>query len=200
MILKTVVQQYFIFSGYVTKPCNTGNYSFAGRNPGTCRTAGTWIDPFTLDFTQFKYTVVQHRTVMCNSYLYPIPTRKKGLPMAYILMNIDTGELFHCNDREWIEAFEAAKADGWRPDGTLYDADFVIDEELDYIDDENQRLFTIVAAMRETFIWEGSYTDRCNQIVTYEDSIYLAMSLKSAGITGGLLEFVQKGSFRICSN
>ena len=135
-------------------------------------------------------------TIYCTPYR-PV---KKGQLMAYIFMNVNTGEIFHCEDREWIDAFDAAKTDGWVPDGTLYDAEFVIDEELDYIDDENQKMFTIVNAMRETFVWEGSYTDKCNQIVTYEDSIYLAMSIKSAGITGALLEFIQKGSFRICSD
>lgn len=120
--------------------------------------------------------------------------------MAYLFMNIDSGELFHCEDREWIAAFEAAKADGWIPDGTQYDAAFTLDEELDFIDDDNQKVFTIVTALTEIFLWDGSYTERRNQIVTYEDSIYMAMSLKSAGITGALLEFVQKGSFRICSD
>jgi len=119
--------------------------------------------------------------------------------MAYLLQNIETGELLHCEDEVWIGAFEAAKTDGWEPDGTQYDMYFDVDEELEFIENENQKLHTLIVAMNNTYEWDGSYTEKRNQVVTYEDAYYMAMSLKCAGVDAELCEFVAKGSFRICS-
>ncbi|HOP64641.1 MAG TPA: hypothetical protein PK358_13820 [Spirochaetota bacterium] len=119
--------------------------------------------------------------------------------MSYLFINIETGEQLSCDELVWVEAFEAAKADGWVPDGTLYDAPFIIDEELDFIDDDNWRLWTIYSEISKIDHWDGSYTKKRNQVVTYEDAYYMAMSLKCAGVDEKLCEFVGKGSFRICS-
>ncbi len=120
--------------------------------------------------------------------------------MGYHFINIETGDHLYCEDNLWIEAFEAAKADGWKPDGTQYDMYYYSDEEHQFIDDDNHKLFTLIDAMKKTYTWEGSYTERENQIVTYEDAYYMAMSLKCAGVDEKLCEFVAKGSFRICSD
>ncbi len=118
--------------------------------------------------------------------------------MAYTLINIESGEIFICEDNVWIDAFEAAKADGWDPDGTMYDAAYTLDEELDYIGDDNEKLWRIYTEVGNEFDWDGSYTEKRGQVVTYGDSYYMVMSLKCAGADPALCEFVSKGSFRIC--
>ena len=118
--------------------------------------------------------------------------------MAYLLINLETGENFYCEDQVWIDAFNAAVADGWKPDGTMFDPEFYIDNELEFIEDENQRYWTIVYAVNESFVWDGNYLEKSGQIVTYGDAYYMVMSLKSAGVDPALIEFVGKGDFRIC--
>lgn len=118
--------------------------------------------------------------------------------MAYLLINIETGEQFTCDEKVWIDAFEAAKADGWDPEGTMYDAAYVLDDELDYVDDDNEKLWRIYKEVGTEFDWDGSYIEKKGQVVTYGDSYYMVMSLKCAGVDPALCEFVAKGSFRIC--
>lgn len=120
--------------------------------------------------------------------------------MAYLFISIDSGEHLCCEEKVWIDAFEAAKADGWKPDGTMYDIYYDMDEELDLIEDDNRKLHTLVVAMNNVYAWDGSYTEKRNQIVTYDDAYYMAMSLKCAGVDPELCAFVEKGSFRICSD
>lgn len=118
--------------------------------------------------------------------------------MAYILINIETGDYFRCEDQVWIDAFNAAVADGWKPDGTMFDPEFYLDTELDFVEDETQRYWMIVSAVKETFDWDGNYIEKSGQIVTYGDAYYMVMSLKCAGVDPELIEFVSRGDFRIC--
>lgn len=118
--------------------------------------------------------------------------------MAYLLINIETGESLYCEDQVWISAYEAAVADGWKPDGTNYDPEYFLENELDYIEDETQRYWAVVSAVKESFVWDGNYLEKAGQIVTYGDAYYMVMSLKCAGVDPEICEFVAKGSFRIC--
>jgi len=120
--------------------------------------------------------------------------------MAHLFQNIETGELFSCGEELWISAFEAAKADGWKPDGTLYDIYYDVGEEIDFIGDDNGKLYTLLLGMMNVYEWDGNYTEKRNQVVTYEDAYYMVMSLKCAGVDPELCRFVGKGSFRICSD
>jgi hypothetical protein len=47
--------------------------------------------------------------------------------------------------------------------------------------------------------WDGNYTDKCNQVVIQDDAVYLAFALDGTDVNIELIDFMKKGSFRICS-
>ena len=119
--------------------------------------------------------------------------------MAYHLLNVETSAGYYCDEDEWIRAIETAKENGWRPDGTYYDHVYVADDECFGVDDEMYYMHRIILAKNESFEWDGNYIDKRNQVVMYEDTIYLAAALEGSGIDDKLLDFIKRGSFRICS-
>jgi len=119
--------------------------------------------------------------------------------MAYHLLNIETLEYYYCDENEWISAIETAKENGWKPDGTYYDYVYVADDECFDIDDEMYYMYMTLVAKDISLEWDGNYIEKHNQVVMYEDTIYLAAALEGCGVDDKLLEFIKKGSFRICS-
>jgi hypothetical protein len=119
--------------------------------------------------------------------------------MAYYLLNIETSDHYSCDDRVWIEAIDTAKRNYWEPDGTRFDAFYdAADQSLDG-DDEHFFAYMLMIAENEALEWDGSYIKKRNQVVIYEDTIYLAAALEGSGVSPDLIEFIKKGSFRICS-
>jgi len=119
--------------------------------------------------------------------------------MSYHLLNIETNDYFYCDDHEWLTAIDTAQRNGWIPDGTVFDIDYVSADQSFDVDDPLCYFFMLVTFKDEAAEWDGNYIEKRNQIVLYEDSIYLAMDLNGDGISDELVEFVKKGSFRICS-
>ncbi|MCL1864959.1 MAG: hypothetical protein FWF73_04030 [Spirochaetes bacterium] len=119
--------------------------------------------------------------------------------MSYHLLNIEASVSYYCDEDEWIRTIETAKENGWKPDGTLYDYVYVAEEESFDIDDELYCMYMMIIAKDEYFEWDGNYIEKQNQIVMYEDTLYLAAALENSGIDDKLLDFIKKGSFRICS-
>lgn len=120
--------------------------------------------------------------------------------MSYHFINIDTGEYFYCDDHLWVSAIETAKKNGWDPYGTIYDLEYGIDDQCEFLEDEAEILFTVIFTLKENSEWDGSYTDKRNQIVDNDDSVYLTEALERTDTDPELVEFINKGSFRICSD
>ncbi len=119
--------------------------------------------------------------------------------MAYHFLNTETSEYYYCDEKEWAEALEIAKDNYWEPDGTFFDsfyeaADMSFDtDELTYF------YFMLIGTRNEAEYWDGSYLTKKNQVVLYDDAYYMAQSLDGTGVNPELIEFIRKGSFRICS-
>ena len=87
----------------------------------------------------------------------------------------------------------------WEPDGTIYDPLYEAADQSFDSDDLMYFYFMLISVKNEADYWDGSYLTKGNQIVLYEDAYYLAKSLDGTGVSTELIEFVRKGSFRICS-
>lgn len=119
--------------------------------------------------------------------------------MSYHFINIDTGEYLYCDDHVWINALETAKNNGWDPYGTLYDMAYDIDDECEFIEDEAAVMFAVIFTMRNASEWNGSYTEKRNQVVDFNDTVYLTEALEGTDTDPELIEFIDKGEFRICA-
>jgi len=119
--------------------------------------------------------------------------------MAYHLLNIETLEYYYCDENDWLNAIETAKENYWEPDGTVFDVYYETDEKCFESDDYLLYMFTLIASQSESLDWDGSYFKKRNQVVSYEDSYYLAVSLDGTDTSTELIDFIKKGSFRICS-
>lgn len=120
--------------------------------------------------------------------------------MSYHLLNVETGDYIYISDDVWLKALDAAKENYWQPGGTLYDLSYAIDDECEFITKKSLIIFTIMQVCLEQSEWNGSYTDKRNQIVDYEDTLYLVDCLQGTDTPQELVDFIQKGSFRICSD
>ncbi len=119
--------------------------------------------------------------------------------MPYHLLNIETSEYYYCDDQEWILAFNTAQADGWVPDGTLFDIVYEASDQSFDSDDPLSYFYMLVMAGNQALEWDGNYIEKMNQVIMYEDSIYFAASLEGSDVSRELIDFIKKGSFRICS-
>ncbi len=119
--------------------------------------------------------------------------------MFYLLQNVETDEFFSCSDGEWITALEVAKENYWEPDGTTFDVACCINDDCEHVDDLMAVYFAMIIIRSEFLEWNGNYTDKRNQVVMYEDAVYLAQALDGTEVNPDLIDFMRKGSFRICS-
>ena len=119
--------------------------------------------------------------------------------MAYHLLNIETSEYYYCEDRDWADAIDIAIKNDWGPSGSFFDAVYETNDRCFDTDDFVYWMFIYTTLKSELLEWDGNYVEKRNQIVDYEDTIYLAMSLDGTGVSTELIDFIRKGSFRICS-
>lgn len=119
--------------------------------------------------------------------------------MAYHLLNIETSEYYNCDDDVWVTSIEIAKENGWEPDGTLFDIIYDAVDKCYDVENELYYYFALVISRNEAIQWDGNYIEKKNQFLCYEDTIYLAMNLDGTGVSSELIDFIRKGSFRICS-
>ena len=120
--------------------------------------------------------------------------------MSYHLVNIDTLDYYYCDDNVWIAAIEFAGNNDWYPAGTFYDYLYDTNDLCYGNEDRLYYLFTLIMNQNDSWEWDGNYIEKKNQIVTYEDTIYLPLCLKGGDAPQELIDFIQKGSFRICSD
>ena len=119
--------------------------------------------------------------------------------MSYHLLNIETSEYYFCDDQVWLSAIDIAKENYWDCEGTSFDIMYEADEQCFNSNNEMSYFYAMTIAKDKSSQWDGNYTEKRNQVLSYQDTYYLAMSLEGTGIEAELIEFIKKGSFRICS-
>ncbi len=120
--------------------------------------------------------------------------------MAYHLLNIETSEYYYSDEQEWVTAINIALQNEWDCDGTIFDVMYETEEQCFDNDDPLHFFYALNISTNEALYWDGNYFEKRNQIVSYEDTIYLAMALNGTDTNPELIEFIKKGSFRICSD
>ena len=120
--------------------------------------------------------------------------------MVYNLLNIEKGILFKCDSLLWEKAMEFAENSGWEPEGTFFDFEFEVDNHVDGQHDEMYNLFMLILQYQRRNEWDGNYTEMENQVVTGTDAYYFSLALGDTPDFSLLVEFLRKGSFRICSD
>ncbi len=115
----------------------------------------------------------------------------------YYLLNVDNEEIYEIKTTTWVEYIEKAKSEGWKPDGTLYDQEFRCDDECIF-EDVEENLFRYLQIHDEQFHWDGNYIEKCNQLIDNVDAYYLGLALEGIA-EKDLIDFLQRGSIRICS-
>jgi hypothetical protein len=122
--------------------------------------------------------------------------------MAYTLRNLNTHQAFTCGADQWLTHLETARTNGWNGEGTSYDFAYEVDETYDTMVDYLYNLWMICCLAREMFEWNGNYVDRRNQVVSESDAYELMRALEKTWASNdrSLLDFLNNGSFRICSD
>lgn len=118
----------------------------------------------------------------------------------YILVNLYNDDGYVCSDDLWISLLDLAQSYGWKPKGTRYDFIHEMEECSEDNDDEMTSLFTLISINNRRLEWNGSYSEKENQIVRKSDAVNLYQALKITGIDPELLSFIKQGSFRILSS
>ncbi|MGE4518754.1 MAG: hypothetical protein AB7E04_04530 [Desulfobacteraceae bacterium] len=117
--------------------------------------------------------------------------------MNYHLESLISKEKFIISKEKWLKALEFARQNGWTPAGTALD----FDTELDILwNDDQDRLYNlwmVLASHNACHEWEGSYTEKEDQIVLPEDSYELMLSLEMSDEFMELASFIAGVSFRI---
>lgn len=114
------------------------------------------------------------------------------------LLNIQDGDRFFLTDEQWRFFLEAAKDSGWQPMGSVLDLAFqlFIHPEPNYLFES--QLFVTLYLHHYCLNWNGDYAHPEYQLVREEDAKNLCQALAHAGADGALLDFILKGSFRVC--
>ncbi|MCB9481381.1 MAG: hypothetical protein H6681_06200 [Desulfobacteraceae bacterium] len=117
--------------------------------------------------------------------------------MNYHLESLISKEKFIISKEKWLKALEFAKQNGWSPLGTILD----FESELDLMWNEDQsrmyNLWMVLTCHNSCHEWEGSYTEKENQIISDTDSYELMLSLEMSDEFAELAQFVAGISFRI---
>ena len=118
--------------------------------------------------------------------------------MAYRLLHIDSGTSLTLTEEYWHEILKKAEDSGWEPEGTLFDLDFVLDESLEESTGSAGRLYASIVSHNELREWNGSYTEKENQIITESDAYYMFQALEEVTEDPLLFELLCLGALRIC--
>lgn len=117
--------------------------------------------------------------------------------MEYHLEQLYSKEKFSISQSKWLKALNFAKDMGWHPAGTVLE----FEKELDDLWDEDQsrmyNLWMVLMSQNACTQWEGSYTEKENQIITDTDSYELMLSLEMSEEFVDLAGFIGGTAFRI---
>jgi len=114
------------------------------------------------------------------------------------LLNLTDNSRFYLSEEKWHYILEAAKDSGWQPMGSVLDLAFqlFIHSEPNYLFES--QLFVTLYLHHYCLNWNGDYAYPEYQCVRDEDAQNLHQALVYGGADSALLEFISKGSFRIC--
>lgn len=103
------------------------------------------------------------------------------------------------NHGEWQHILATARANGWKPLGTILDYEFQYQLEVSNCEELNFDRHTLIDdyVKDKCGRWKGGYLTPEYQIVTDEDARGLRKSLQRATAPIDLLLFLSYGAFRI---
>lgn len=117
--------------------------------------------------------------------------------MSYLLQSLNDLERLIIPDDEWIYLLDSARKSGWSPEGTVYDFWQQIDYYCDDDDDLMHNTYMFINTIDRNLKWDGNYIEKENQILTDDDVYYFRKSLAGVCRSLDVLNFFEKGSFRI---
>jgi hypothetical protein len=117
----------------------------------------------------------------------------------YLFINLRNNTGFFCDESVWLNAVDIGKNNGWMPEGSVFDFNYVLDDNCDETDEMLQKLFILITVNNRYTEWNGDFIEKENQIVTEKDStaLYNALIASGENVNGRLLSFLSMGSFRI---
>ncbi len=118
--------------------------------------------------------------------------------MAYVFASLDGARRVECGDSEWHSVLETARGRDWEPEGTTIDYEFQVEEVWDDKNDYTWNLMLAFQAHMMALGWNGSYTEKENQVISESDAYALYLSLDRTSADGALLELLSAGAVRIC--
>ncbi len=117
--------------------------------------------------------------------------------MGYILRNIASGSTISLSDNEWPALLDLALNQGWDPDGTTYDLLLELDLQSDDDCDIEYNTFIYITLNHRFLVWDGSYIEKENQIVSDDDAYYLMKAIENIPAQELIITFLKLGAFRI---
>ncbi|MCX7679949.1 MAG: hypothetical protein N2316_12145 [Spirochaetes bacterium] len=114
------------------------------------------------------------------------------------LLNLHDHSRHFLTEDQWIAILEFAKSAGWEPMGSVLDLAFqlFIHPEPNYLFES--QLFVTLYLHHYCLNWNGDYHTPEYQIVRDDDAQNLHQALEYVGADKKIVEFIKKGSFRIC--
>jgi hypothetical protein len=100
---------------------------------------------------------------------------------------------------KWKRLLTMARANGWKPRGTLLDVEFQMNLELSMCEEpDGVNVDSLRKQVEERCKrWHGVYLIPQYQIVTAEDAMEMMKAMEGTDADADLLLFLSKGAFRI---
>jgi hypothetical protein len=101
--------------------------------------------------------------------------------------------------KKWNRLLTMARANGWKPRGTILDVEFQLNLELSYCEEPDT--VNLDALRKQVGVkckrWEGGYLTPEYQIVTDDDAKNIRKAMEGTDADPDLLLFLSQGAFRI---
>lgn len=100
---------------------------------------------------------------------------------------------------KWNRLLTMARANGWKPRGTVLDVEFQLNLELSYLEEPDAVNLDALRKQVEERCrrWQGGYLTPEYQIVTKEDTEDIRRAMQGTDADADLLLFLSYGAFRI---
>jgi hypothetical protein len=100
---------------------------------------------------------------------------------------------------KWKRLLTMARANGWKPRGTILDVEFQLNLELSMIEEPDAVNIDALRKQVEERCkrWQGVYQIPQYQIVSAEDAMEMGKAMEGTDADVDLLLFLSKGAFRI---
>lgn len=128
-------------------------------------------------------------------YFYSSPTEDA---MAYVFASLDGMRHVECGENEWLKAIDAALSRDWEPEGTKIDVHYQVEELWEEYLDYTWNLMRMCEVHMMAITWEGSYTEKEDQIISESDAYALYCTLDETLVSRALLDLLAGGAVRIC--